>query len=284
MTPRSIRRAAERKDRKQARKTESSGPVPANLEVEPELPQNTPEQVEEETVVAGAPVLREFLGSPARLAANRANAQQSTGPTTAEGKATSSKNALKTALTGRTVLLPGDDAERYGCHLAHYGKAYRPLGERECELVQFLADTTWRLDRIAGLEYALYAKGSDEFTAQVSDLDPDAHATMLRLHTYLAYERQFRNLNIQEMRLQRQREKLIVEVKQLQKEREQREKDELDVASKLYIKAKTDGKPFDPADHGFEISTADVEAYLEGIRAAQLTSRAAKLCLVNTGK
>jgi hypothetical protein len=41
--------------------------------------------------------------SDARLAANRANAQHSTGPTTPEGKAKSSHNAVKTGLTGRTI-------------------------------------------------------------------------------------------------------------------------------------------------------------------------------------
>jgi hypothetical protein len=38
------------------------------------------------------------------------NAQLSTGPRSAEGKAVS-MNAVKTGLTGRTVLLPSDDAE-----------------------------------------------------------------------------------------------------------------------------------------------------------------------------
>src|SRR4051812_41110289 len=41
-----------------------------------------------------------------RLAANRANARRST----EAGKATSSLNAVKTGLTGRTVLLPHEDA------------------------------------------------------------------------------------------------------------------------------------------------------------------------------
>lgn len=45
-----------------------------------------------------------------RLAANRANAPLSTGPATAEGKAKSALNALKTGLTGKTVLLPNEDA------------------------------------------------------------------------------------------------------------------------------------------------------------------------------
>ena len=55
--------------------------------------------------------------SDARLDANRANAQHSTGPCTDEGKAISSMNAVKTGLTGRTVLLTADDAVIYQQHL-----------------------------------------------------------------------------------------------------------------------------------------------------------------------
>src|SRR5919199_1477139 len=52
-----------------------------------------------------------------RLAANRANALLSTGPRTPQGKAKSSLNAVKTGLTGRTVLLPSDDAAVYQVHV-----------------------------------------------------------------------------------------------------------------------------------------------------------------------
>jgi hypothetical protein len=254
MTSRQQRRAAERKARKLESKAAPQEPAIQDLPLPAEAP---------------GPELSE-----ARLAANRANAQLSTGAKTEAGKAASSKNALKTALTGRTVLLPTDDAERYERHLIAYDKAYGPIGERECELVQSLADATWRIDRIPGIEEALYVKGCNEFVSEVTDLDPRARLTMLRMHTYLAYERQFRNLQIQEMRLHRLREKLIKEVKELQREREQKEKDELAQAAKLYIAAKTDHKPFDPADHGFEFSTADVEGYLHGVRANKLTEQA----------
>jgi hypothetical protein len=108
----------------------------------------------------------------------------------------------------------------------------------------------------------------------VSDLDPRARAAMLRMQTYLAYERQLRNLNLQEMRLHRLREKLIAEIKQLQKEREQKEKDDLAIAAKLYVAAKHDHKPFAPSDYGFEFSTADLECYLHGARASFLTEEA----------
>ena len=79
MTPRSIRRATERKAMRLARKAERISP-----EVQ-------------------TPPVAPVLISEARLAANRANAHLSTGPTTPEGKGKASLNAVKTALTGRTV-------------------------------------------------------------------------------------------------------------------------------------------------------------------------------------
>ena len=43
--------------------------------------------------------------SPERLAANRRNAQKSTGPRTAEGKAASRQNAFKHGMTGEGIVL-----------------------------------------------------------------------------------------------------------------------------------------------------------------------------------
>ena len=64
--------------------------------------------------------------APNRLAANRANAQLSTGPTSLAGKAKSSLNAVKTGLTGRTVLLPTEDAVLYEAISSASGKNSNP--------------------------------------------------------------------------------------------------------------------------------------------------------------
>ena len=79
---------------------------------------------------------------------------------------------------------------------------------------------------------------------------------------------------MQEARLQRRRDKDIAEFRNLQKERSRREADDFDMAAKLYLAALHDKKPFHPSDHGFEFSTADVEGYLKGIRAAQIARAA----------
>jgi hypothetical protein len=91
------------------------------------------------------------MASLNQLAANRANAQLSTGPTSSEGKAKISHNALKTGLTGRTVLLPTEDVAAYQAHIERIFKQFNPEDDEEKRLTQSLADTLWRLDRIPSL-------------------------------------------------------------------------------------------------------------------------------------
>jgi hypothetical protein len=263
MTSRQIRRAAERAARKQERKaangfvfSPSESPIPSPERSDGSDP---------------APTI-----SASQLAANRANSQRSTGPKTTEGKAKSSLNAVKTALTGRTVLLPTDDAAAYEEHVADFFKEFDPLGARECALVQLLADNSWRIDRVFALEMGIYALGRIQFADDFSAEDPALQSNLIETHTFLTYEKQLRNLQLQFARLCRQREKDTAELKQIQQERIKREKQDLETASKIYIAAQHDRKPFDPAEFGFDFSIEDVEAYLQGVRAANLLNATLK--------
>src|SRR5690242_17999706 len=184
MTARSIRRAMERKAKKLEKK-----------------------RLQAETL------------SEARLLANQANAQLSTGPRSEEGRAKSSLNAVKTALTGRTVLLPSDDTAEYDRHIAAFNDEYQPVGLQECELVQSIADTFWRLRRIPILETAIFAKGRIEFAELFNEQDLAARPHLIDAHTFITYEKQIRNLQLQEARLARRREKEIAELRKLQAER-----------------------------------------------------------------
>lgn len=44
----------------------------------------------------------------------------------------------------------------------------------------------------------------------------------------------------------------------------------MDIAAKLYLAAKLDNKPFDPAEFGFDFSIDAIESYLQGVRAANI--------------
>jgi hypothetical protein len=225
MTTRSIRRALERKQEKLARKSARQNAFAMEA--------------------AAAPAFG------ADSTADEAKAQKgfATGPKTIAGKAKSSLNALKTGLTGRTILLPADDVADYERHIAMYEEEFSPCGAQECNLVQSIAAITWRLGRIPALEMAIFAKGHLEFADLFEDHEPSLRPNLIELHTFMVYEKQLRNLQLQEARLARRREKETAELRQLQQERKQREVRELDSA------AQHNRKPYDPTADGFEFST-----------------------------
>ena len=209
------------------------------------------------------------MSTAAQFAANQANAQASTGPKSEEGKKRSSLNALKTGLTGRTVLMPGDDARAYQDHVCRFIDEFEPATAHEEELVQSLADTRWRLLRIPALEANLYALGQLEFAEKFSIEAGPVAAGLIQAHTFLAYQKQFNNLAIQEARLCRRFEKEMAELKRIQAERIDRQRCELEQAARLYSKAKQERAPFNPSEFGFDFSTEEIELYLKR-RAAPL--------------
>ena len=196
--------------------------------------------------------------SAAQIAANRANAQLSTGPRSEATLAISSFNALKTGLTGRTVLLPSDDIAEYQTYVSAHQDQFKPVGVIECDLAQAIADSTWRLRRISSLEHALFAKGRLEFADQFKGADP----ALVDLHTIQTYEKQFRNLHIQETRLASRREKDIKELRAIQKERLQKQEDLLANCAAMYRYAKTNNIAWEPAESGFEFSIPEIEHFL----------------------
>ncbi len=85
--------------------------------------------------------------SPERLAANRANAQKSTGPRTPEGKAISRRNGLKHGLTGDGVALPNEDSAEVERRFANFEAEMAPTTELGQALALRAAMLTVRLER-----------------------------------------------------------------------------------------------------------------------------------------
>src|SRR5215211_1436233 len=96
--------------------------------------------------------------SEERLAANRANAQKSTGPKTREGRAASRMNALKHGLLSQEVLVSGphrpeSEAELFALH-DRFRNELQPMGPMELMLVDQIVTTHWRLRRVLAAESA----------------------------------------------------------------------------------------------------------------------------------
>ena len=85
--------------------------------------------------------------SPARIAANRANAEKSTGPRTEAGKARSRANAIKHGLTGAGVALPGEDAAVIEATFLQAQEEFAPTTLAGMRLVRDVAAIWVRQDR-----------------------------------------------------------------------------------------------------------------------------------------
>ena len=120
------------------------------------------------------------MTSPARAAANAANAQLSSGPTTEAGKARSSRNAVKHGLTSKElVIAPGEEQEFTELHDALLDQL-APEGALEMGLFNMIVHAQWQLQRFRALEAQLTANGVDSL------LDESTAKALDRLHRYAA--------------------------------------------------------------------------------------------------
>ena len=164
--------------------------------------------------------------SERRLAANRANAQLSTGPRTEQGKAISSLNAVKTGLCGHAVLLADEEQARaYREHIERVFAWWEPDNVEEHALVQALADTQWRLESIPGLESALYAQARLRGEPVLTHPDPVAQRLLLNAQAEVTEAKALKNLRLHE-RLQREARKREAEAHRQQQEAAQQRRQE----------------------------------------------------------
>src|SRR6266567_4498122 len=101
------------------------------------------------------------MTSPRQIEANRLNALKSTGPTSANGKHVSRRNALRHGFTAETVLEPLEDPEEYRAFEAAILAEYLPQAPVEQELVRRLASLLWRLRRATSIETGLLRMQSE---------------------------------------------------------------------------------------------------------------------------
>jgi hypothetical protein len=203
------------------------------------------------------------MSTNAQIAANRQNAQHSTGPTSEAGRQRSALNSVKHGFTGQTMILPAAEAEAY----KHFTEAFlvelAPKGVNEEHLAHMIMTNRWRLTQIAAMEAGIYALGHREYIGEFAGETPEMAATMARLKTFEEKRKELDRLRRYESALNRQVNKDLANLTTLQTERKvgeaQREKD----AIALLTHFTTQGKPWNPADFGFDLSIEQIQAIEE---------------------
>jgi hypothetical protein len=109
--------------------------------------------------------------SARKVAANRKNALQSTGPRTSEGKAVVAQNAIRHGLLSRACLMPGENAAVLKELRAELRAAYAPAGTLEDLLVDQLVSVVWRMRRAQAMEAGALAGPFTEAMLEVGGMD-----------------------------------------------------------------------------------------------------------------
>jgi hypothetical protein len=95
------------------------------------------------------------MASEAQIAANRLNAQRSTGPRTPQGKAMMQRNPLRHGLSAASVVLFYESEAEFEQFRQDLASDFRPQGAEECALVEQIAILRWRLRCASRVEAAL---------------------------------------------------------------------------------------------------------------------------------
>jgi hypothetical protein len=88
-----------------------------------------------------------IMTSEARIVANRLNAQKSTGPRTAEGKAAVAQNAVKHGLSAQCDVIRGEDQEEFDVYREEMFWELNPVGTMQSRLAERIVSLAWRLRR-----------------------------------------------------------------------------------------------------------------------------------------
>ena len=94
------------------------------------------------------------MSTAKQIAANRRNAQKSTGPRTAEGKAKTRLNPLKHGLTAETIILPFENPDDYRELQQAVLDDLQPQGITQQILVERFVQRHWVAQRLARTERA----------------------------------------------------------------------------------------------------------------------------------
>jgi hypothetical protein len=214
------------------------------------------------------------MSTPHRTEINRANSQHSTGPKTESGKKRSSLNALRHGLTGQIVVMPAEDLAAYQSHVKSFTDEYHPQGATEAHLVQALADTSWRLNRVAAQETNLLSLGLAHPTA--IDAPRPIQDAMSIAAALESQSKALANLSMHSQRLSRQFERTVTQLRDLQQTRRAQEKKALNDLLDVLEMYEAKGEPYNPSEDGFVFSEQQINESIQARNRERLIDQAWK--------
>jgi hypothetical protein len=194
--------------------------------------------------------------SEKQLEANRRNAQRSTGPKTDEGKTRSSRNNLRHGLTGHVNILPTEDREAHDAFCDELSDSLNPETPMERQFALSVAEDSWRLNRARAIENNMFALGHEGERRELQIALADAR-------TFQAQANQFQLLTIYEQRINRNLQRNLKQLHELQAERREQCEQALEEAKLLAQLSLMKGLPYETDQNGFVFSIAEINRAID---------------------
>ncbi len=192
--------------------------------------------------------------SDKQLAANRANAQLSSGPKSEVGKRRSSLNARRHNLTGQVTAMTEEDRIAHNAFSEALIKSMAPESALELQIAQRIATDSWRLNRSSAIEDNIFALGFTDHSGDIDADHPELHAALTAARTFTREARSIELLTLYEQRINRSLQKNLALLQQLQATRKAERKTEMEQAHKLVQPIEMKDLLDEPAKNGFVFS------------------------------
>ena len=203
------------------------------------------------------------MATEQQIAANRLNAQQSTGPKTEAGRNRSRMNALRHGLTGQVTTMTDEDRAAHDVFSNALMKDLAPEGAMETQLAQRIATDSWRLNRISAIEDNLFALGQLQNGGQACPDVPQIDAALTTAHVFTLESKQLQLLTLYEQRINRSIQKNLAMLQSLQAARKAAHEAAMKEAVALLQLSEMRGLEYFPTKDGFLFSTAEIHAVVD---------------------
>jgi len=230
------------------------------------------------------------MASEQQIAANRLNAQLSSGPKTDEGRKVSRMNALRHGLTCQIEVTTPEEKQAKDKFFSDIISSLSPEGSIENQFAHAIADGHWRLNRASTIENNIFTLACSFEAAQAEQIrlaaefdeagsgdteDPEVDKALGAARVFIADPKRFQLLTIYEGRIHRNMMKNLQQLTEMQAARRaarveadakrsaQREQ-AFDEARLLTQLAEMEGVPCDiasdfPDKNGFVFSSAEID-------------------------
>jgi hypothetical protein len=204
------------------------------------------------------------MASEKQIAANRINAENSTGPKTPEGKAKTRLNAKRDGITGQVLTLSDEDRPIFERLKAELIADLAPKTVMELKLANSIAWDTWRLDHLRAVEMNMYALGTQDAETTTDTDDPQIDTALSAALTFEKQSAKFALLSIYEQRLNRTIHKNLDKLEERQAERKSNTRhdrdEEVTIARANDFSGLTYKAPAWPSRNGSVFSTGEILA------------------------